>query len=296
MDKLRAMRVFQRIVEDGSLSAAARSLDVSLPGVVRTLSALESQLGVRLLARTTRRIALTAEGSLYLERCRRILAEVDEAERELGMLAASPQGQITVTAPILFGQLHVAASLRRFVRGHGALRCSLLLHDHVVDLVAEGIDVGIRVGELPDSSLVAREFGTVRRMLVASPAYLARRGRPARPGDLGAHEGVLFGKPWEFLDGGRRTVHRPVASMAFNHGAPAIEACVDGLGLGMFLSYQVERQLGDGRLVRLLEDFELPPVPVSVVYPKSRLLPRRTRVFVDWAVQDLRRSLCAAAA
>ena len=181
MDKLKSMAAFVCIAEQGSLTAASQVLGASLPTVVRTLAALEADLGVRLFNRSTRRIALTNEGLCYLDSCRHVLATLEEAESALREDTGELAGQLTITAPVLFGQMHVAPSLNRFVRQHHKVRCSLVLADRQVNLLEEGIDLGVRIGRLNDSSLVAHQVGQVRRMVVAAPAYLSAQGEPAHP-------------------------------------------------------------------------------------------------------------------
>ncbi|MBN8751169.1 HTH-type transcriptional regulator DmlR [Xylophilus ampelinus] len=287
MDRLKAMHTFVQIAEQGSLTRAADAMGSSLPAVVRSLAALEAHLGARLFQRTTRRIALTDEGRRYLASAREVLLAADAADRALSDEAREPAGHLTVTAPVLFGHMHVAPAIVRFMQQHPQIRCTVLLHDRSVNMLEEGIDVGIRIGPLEDSSLVAQGLGTIRRMVVASPAWLrARGGAPAHPREL-AHESVVHGRVdgpshWTFHERGK-AFNVPVTSrLAFNHLAPAIEACAAGMGLGMFFSYQVQGHVADGRLQKVLEDFEPPPRPVSVIYPHARLLPARTRAFVDW--------------
>lgn len=292
MDKLRAMQTFVAIVDQGSLSAAARSLDSSLPAVVRTLAALETSLDVRLLNRTTRRIALTEEGRTYLDTCRQILSELHEAEARLALRHEAPTGTLVVTAPVLFGQLHVAPALYRFLRAYPAVKCRLLLNDRVVNLWEEGIDVGIRISPLDDSTLVAQSLGAIRRVVVASPACIAEQGVVTQPRDLiGKHciltHGGGYGH-WRFWEGGREYVVAVDGNLEISHGMTAVEACIDGMGYGCFLSYQVAAPLADGRLVRVLKDYEGPARPVNIVYPHARLLPSRTRAFVEWMKRELR--------
>jgi len=192
MDKLQAMKTFVRIADKGGLTAAAQTLGASLPSVVRTLAGLERELGVRLFNRTTRRVHLTDEGAQYLERCRPILQAVEEAEALLTSRRPEPQGRLAVTAPVLFGRRYVAPIVAGFVERHPGVSADLLLVDRVVNLVEEGMDVGVRIGHLPDSSLVAIPVGTVRRVVCASPAYLRRHGTPRAPADLRAHRCVRF--------------------------------------------------------------------------------------------------------
>ena len=205
MDKLHAMATFVQIAERGSLTAAAQGLDTSLSSVVRTLAALEADLGVRLLNRTTRRIALTAEGQQYLERCRRILADMEDAEQALRGTAQDPSGLLRVTAPVLFGQLHVGPVVEAFLARHRRTQVELILLDRVVSLVEEGIDLAVRIGPLSDSSMVAVPVGQIRRVAVASPALLAAAGTPAHPQDLGSLPCVRFtalmpGTTWHFIE------------------------------------------------------------------------------------------------
>jgi len=287
MDRLKAMHTFVQIAEQGSLTRAADAMGSSLPAVVRSLAALEAHLGARLFQRTTRRIALTDEGRRYLASAREVLLAADAADRALTDEAREPAGHLSVTAPVLFGHMYVAPAIVRFMQQHPQIGCTVLLHDRSVNLLEEGIDVGIRISPLEDSSLVAQGLGTIRRVVVASPAWLrARGGPPVHPSEL-AHEAVVHGRAdgpshWTFHERGK-AFNVPVTSrLAFNHLAPAIEACAAGMGLGMFFSYQVLGHVADGRLHMVLEDFEPPPRPVSVIYPHARLLPARTRAFVDW--------------
>ena len=291
MDKLKAMHTFLRIADEGSLTAAARAMDHSLPAVVRSLAALEAHLGVRLFNRTTRRISLTEEGKRYLENCRQVLAAVEDAETSLTAEAAEPAGKLTITAPVLFGQMYVAPAVTRFVQCHTKMRCNVVLLDRVVNLLEEGFDVGIRIGPLEDSSLIAQPLGSIRRMVVASPDYLRRHGLPKHPKDLLRANCVRFsaatGPGWTFHEGSKKFNVAVTGNLDFNHAAPAIDACVAGLGFGMFISYQVAPYLQQKRLKIVLEKFEPPPRPINVVYPHARLLPTRTRVFIEWIRQEL---------
>ncbi|MFM9880269.1 MAG: LysR family transcriptional regulator [Burkholderiaceae bacterium] len=291
MDKLKAMQTFAAIAALGSMTAAAHALGSSLPAVVRTLAALEAHLGVRLLSRSTRRMALTNEGKLYLESCQALLAAIAEAEAALAPDASEPSGQLTITAPVQFGQMFVAPAVLRFVQRHPKMRCNLLLYDRVVNLLEEGIDVAIRIGELEDSALVAQRLGTVQRMVVASPAYLRKHGRPQHPRDLLAANCVRFsaatGAWWTFYEDGKKFNVPVTGNLEFNHVAPTIDACIAGLGYGMFISYQVAQHIAARQLRPVLQAFAPPPRPIHVVYPHARLLPARTRVFIDWIKSEL---------
>lgn len=292
MDKFKAMQTFVRIADAGSLTAAARELGSSLPSVVRALAAYEAQLGVRLFHRTTRRITLTDEGRQHLERSRQVLAALDEAEASLRAEAASPSGHLHITAPVLFGQMYVAPVVTRFVQRHPGLRCTTLLLDRVVNLLEEGLDLGIRIGRLDDSSLVAQALGQIRRVVVASPAYLRRHGTPAHPRELARHNciRVVGGSriTWgDFQEDGRVFQVQVGGNLEFNHVWPTVQACGEGAGMGMFFSYQVAQLVAAKKLRIVLEPYELPPRPISIVYPHARLLPARTRAFIEFARQEI---------
>lgn len=291
MDKLRAMQTFVRIVDKGSLTAAAASLGTSLPAVVRTLAALEAHLRVRLLNRTTRRLALTEDGRSYLDSCRRILATIDEVEAGLTTRQVELAGHLTVTAPMLFGQTYVAPAVTRFVQRYPAVHCSLNFADRVVDLLEEGVDVGVRIGPLRDSTLIAQPVGRIRRVVVATPAFLRKHGVPRHPEDLAAQPCLRFsnGNPhwWTFQDDGRVFQVPVTGNLDFNQTAPAVAACAAGAGFGHFLSYQVAPLVAEKKLRIVLEDYELAPWPLSVIYPHARMLPARTRALIDWLKADL---------
>ena len=291
MDKLRAMKTFVQIADEGSLTAAAAALGMSLPAVVRSLAALEAQLGARLFQRTTRRLALTQEGLQYLARSRDILVAVAEADASLADETQAPRGQLTITAPVLLGQRVVAEFVTHFVAANPGLHCSVQLLDRFVDLVDEGMDVGIRIGALEDSSLVALRLGEVRQVVVASPQFLRRTGTPQHPSELRTRPCVRLAGPirpgWAFQDGGRKLHVAVDGPLDFNHAGAALLACEQGVGFGQFFSYQVQEALRERRLRIVLADFEPPRQPVSIVYPHARLLPARTRAFIDAAKREL---------
>lgn len=291
MDKLRAMQAFIHIADQGSLTAAAGTLGASLPAVVRTLAALEAHLGVRLFNRTTRRLSLTEEGRRHLQSCRQLLAELAEAETALTAEASEPSGNLTITAPMLFGQMHVAAAVTRLVKQHPQLHCSVLLLDRVVNLLEEGIDVGVRIGHLDDSTLVAQTVGTIRHVVVASPAFLVGRTPLTHPRELLKHNCVRVTghvPTWgPFNDQGKLLRLAVGGNLEFNQNAPAIAACVEGAGFGMFHSYQVAPFLASHQLQVVLAEFEPAVRPINLVYPHARLLPTRTRVFIEWMKKEL---------
>ncbi len=292
MDKLRAMRAFIAIADAGSLTAAARVLGCSLPAVVRSLAALEAELGARLFNRTTRRIALTEAGRRYLERCREVQSLVAEAEAELGAEQKEALGALSVTAPVLFGERHVTGGITEFVRHHPKVQARVLLVDRVVNLVEEGIDVGIRIGDLPDSSLIARSVGEMRRLTVAAPGYLVRQGTPRHPKELTFHNCVRYWRAgadaWTFSVEGNPVLVPVRGNFSINQASAAAEACAAGFGIGTFFAYQVAPLVATGRLRVILAQFETPPRPIHIVYPAARLLPARTRLFIEAIARHIR--------
>jgi len=289
MDKLRAMEAFVRIVDRGSLTAAAESLRTSLPSVVRTLASLEAALDTRLINRTTRRIALTDEGRDYYARCQRVLADIDDAEAALSARRIVPKGRLRLTAPVTFGRMHVAPVVTDFIGWHEGVQVELVLLDRVVDLVEEGIDIGVRIGHLPDSSLVASPIGETRRVVCASPAYLKRAGTPVSPADLAAHRCVSFGglaqgNDWTLATAGKTVRVRLTPVLASNQIDPVLAACAGGEGLGQFLSYQVKDLLEAKKLKRVLVDYEPAPLPIHVIYPSARFVSSNVRALFDFAV------------
>ncbi len=292
MDKLSGMRAFVEIVDRGSMTAAAHHLRRSLPTLVRTLSALEADLGTRLLRRTTRRMALTDEGRGYLEHCRRILREIEEAERELSPDATEPRGEVRVSAPVSFGGRHVAPAVNRFLERYPEVRVDLALNDGVVDLLEESVDVAVRIGALADSSMIAMPVGHVRRVLCASPSLIERVGLPARPQELSSRPCIRFGAlmagpNWVFRKKGRDFSVRPEGNMACNQAGVAAEACAAGVGFSLLLSYQAAPLVREGRIVVVLEDYEPPPRPIHLVYSDTKLMPARQRAFLDWMRDEL---------
>jgi DNA-binding transcriptional LysR family regulator len=258
---------------------------------VRSLAAYEAELGVRLFHRTTRRITLTEDGRQHLANCRQVLAALEESEAQLSAGAREAAGHLTITAPVLFGQMHVAPSVTRFLQHHPKMRCTLLLLDRIVNLIDEGIDLGVRIGHLEDSSLVALSIGHVRRVVVAHPDYLRQHGTPRHPRDLqrfNCIRNVSGAAAWgDFQEKGRAFRVAVSGNLEFNHVLPAVQACAAGAGFGMFFSYQVAPWVAQRQLKIVLEKFERPPRPIQVVYPHARLLPARTRAFIDWIREDL---------
>ena len=293
MDKLFAIEAFIKIVDAGSITAAADALEVSQPSMVRTLAGLERVLGVRLLNRTTRRMSLTDEGRDYYERGRQILAAVNDAQESLSARHATPRGRLRITSSVSFGRTFVAPVINEFLIEHPAVNIELLLLDRVVDLIEEGMDIAVRVARLRDSSMVARLVGEVHRVVVASPEMLKSDGLPNLPEDLRnrrcvSFTGVVSPSQWSFGDGSKQ-IHIPIASrLVTNQVDTGIQACVQGAGFGRFLCHHVLAQINAGQLVRILSDFEGEAIPAHIVYPSTRHQSPTVRAFVVFAQPRIR--------
>ena len=291
MDRLDELAVFVAIVEAGSLVNASRRLRRSPPAVTRALSALENRIGLRLVERTTRRLAPTEAGSAFADRARSLLANYDEAM--LGVSRAPVRGVLRITAPVQFGRRHVAPIVSAFLNEHPEVRVELSLNDRNVDLIEEGLDLAVRIGPLADSSLVARQVGSVRRVVVASPEYLARRGVPLTPPDLAAHD-TIFGmarssaREWRFGPSARGPIVRLSPRLLVDDVEAQLQAAQAGRGIARPLSYQVTEQLAAGCLIRLLQDFEPQPLPVQLVTLSRGYMAPKIRAFVDAAVRAFR--------
>jgi DNA-binding transcriptional LysR family regulator len=298
MEKLYAIESFIKIVETGSLTAAADALDVSQPSVVRTLAALERDLGARLLNRTTRRMSLTDEGRDYYERARQIVAAVEDAHLSLSARRTTPRGRLRIASSVSFGRTFVAPVVAEYLSAYPEVNIELLLLDRVVDLVEEGMDLAVRVAKLPDSSMVAHAIGHVQRVVVASPALLKASSKPKQPLDLRdrrcvSFTGAVSPSHWDFPDG-RKTLQVPVKSaLVTNQIDAAVLACVQGVGYGRFFDYHVLSDVNAGRLVRVLPSFEGEAVPASIVYPSSRHQSSNVRSFVAFAQSRLKDRLLA---
>ena len=293
MDRLQAMTTFVAVVDSGGFASAARKLNLSPPVITRAVAELEERLGLRLLTRTTRVVRVTDAGARFAEDCRRILADIEEAETVATGTHAAPRGTLTLTAPVLFGHLYVTPVLVRYLQQYPEVDAQCLFLDRVVNVVEEGIDVAVRIGELPDSSLQAVRVGRVRRVLVAAPAYLKAQGVPQRPEDLARHaivsaSGVTPVSEWRFNDAGKPLLQRMHPRMRTTTNDSAIAAAVAGLGITRLLSYQVASHVRGGALQVLLEDFEPAPLPVHVVHHEGRRATQKVRAFIDLAVDMLR--------
>ncbi len=300
MDRLEAMSVFLASVETGSLSAAGRRMDMPLATVSRKLSELEAHMRTRLLHRTTRKLTLTDAGRNYLAACRRILDEVEEAERAASGEYSAPKGDLVVTAPVLFGRLHVLPVTVDFLKAYPDVDVRLVLGDRVVNMHEDHVDLAVRIGALPDSNLVATRVGAIRQVVCGSPAWFALRGTPKRPQDLSAHDcisfdGLMFADVWKFGTG-KSEVSVPVHSrLIVNTADAAIAAAVAGTGVTRALSYQIADALQAGALDVVLQDCEPAPWPVSLVYPNQGRLPLKLRAFIDFAAPRIRDRLAGLA-
>jgi len=289
MDRLDELQVFLAIIEAGSMTAAAHKLRRSPSAVTRILAALEERVGVRLFERSTRRLTATSEGQRLAEQARRLLGDYELAIRE--HQDAPPRGLLRVTAPTVFGRRHMAPVVTAFLMRHPEIQVELVLGDRNLDLIDSGIDLALRIGPLENSGLVARKLGEVRRVTVASPAYLAARGTPGTPDELAGHELILGTAvnglaQWRYLDGEREQVVRFTPRLQMNDVEGVLNAARAGFGIARALSYQAAPDLEAGSLQLLLREYEPAPMPVHLVFPSARHMAPRLRAFVDFAVQE----------
>lgn len=293
MDRFHLINVFVAVVDCQGLAGAARKLNLSPPAVTRAINELETHLGLRLLTRTTRSVRVTDAGERYVQDCRRILAEMLEADESVSGMHSAPRGRLTVTAPVLFGSLFVTPIVTEYLSRYPDVSASCLFLDRVVNLLDEGVDVAVRIGELPDSSMQAIRVGQVRRVICAAPDYLARQGIPTAPDDLQGHtiisaSSVTPNPEWKLMDKGEPRSIRLQARMITTTNDSAVHAAVTGFGLTRLLSYQVAEHLRSGRLKTVLPDFEPAALPIHVVHREGRQAPQRVRAFLDLAIERLR--------
>jgi DNA-binding transcriptional LysR family regulator len=286
MDRIDAMHAFVLVADLKGFAPAARKLGLSASGVTRLIAALEERVGARLLQRTTRSVTLTDVGTRYLERARRILADVEEAEASAQAERIQPSGRLIVSAPLGFGRIHVTPLISAWLKRYPDVSGELRLADRMINLVEDGVDCAVRIGHLPDSSLVARNVGDMRRIVVASSDYLARRGEPKRPAEIAAHDTIQFGattatSEWRFVEGGEDIRISCTPRFTTNSADAAIWHAEQGGGLTRVLAYQAAESIGHGRVKIVLADFEQPPLPIHIVYPTSRLLSAKVRTFID---------------
>ena len=292
MDRLASMEVFVKVAEQGSFSAAARALGLSKSAVSKHVTALEERLGVRLLNRTTRRLALTEVGFAYRHSAARLVAEIDEVETLAGRHSVEPRGRLKIAAPVSFAITRLAPLLPEFLARHPHLEVELSLNDRFVDLLEEGFDLAVRVGTLRDSSLIARRLALARMVCVASPPYLERRGVPQHPDDLRHHACLryTYGRNpdvWEFRRGGERVTVKVGGPIAANNGEVLVAAAVGGLGIVCPPDFIGAGELERGRLVPILSEWTIEPVPVHAVFPPQRQLSAKLRVLIDYLVERL---------
>ena len=293
MDRLEAMSTLLAAVEAGSLSAASRKLGMPLATVSRKVSELEAHLRTRLLNRTSRRLILTEAGRSYVAACRRILDDISAAERAAAGEYMSPRGELIITAPVVFGRLHVLPVVVEFLKAYAEIDVRLVLADRVVNLQEDHVDLAVRIGALPDSSLVATRVGAIGQVVCGSPGYFAERDTPTAPADLAAHDCITFGglmasDVWTFA-GGKSDIAVTVRSrLVVNTAEAAIDAAAAGLGITRVLSYQVADAVRRGALVLALREFEPAAAPVSLVYAGQGLLPLKLRAFLDFAAPRLK--------
>ena len=288
MDRLKQIESFVSVAARGSLTAAAHAEGVAPAVIGRRIDALEERLGVKLLVRTTRKITLTHEGSAFLEDCLRLLADLANAEASVSAGGVKASGYLRVTAPAGFGRRHVAPLVPRFIEQHPDVNVSLNLSDRVVDIVNESYDCAVRVGDLPDSSLISVRMADNRRLCVATPAYLKRAGTPAHPSELMRHQCLTLSsdasqtRGWAFVVDGAVTHLRPSGRLDCSDGQVLHDWCAAGLGLAWRSTWEVEQEVASGRLVSVLDDFAAPPNGIYAVFPHAKHLPLRVRLWIDF--------------
>lgn len=296
MDRFHELRVFIAVAEAKGFAKAATVLHSSPPAVTRAVAALEDRLGVRLFDRTTRTVHLTEPGARFLEDARRVLGDLDTAEQDVRGEARSASGQLTITASVAFGRDVLRPVVADFVEAHPLVNVSMLLFDRVVDLVDEGFDLAVRIAHLPDSALVSTHIGDVRRMLVASPDYLKKRGAPRKPADLKTHSVIshttlLPGREWRYMSDGKAARMALQPSIETNDAHANIALAESGKGITLALSYMVAEQLKASKLVPVLDSCSPPAIPVHLIYAQRRIIAPKVRAFIDFAVPRLRASL-----
>ena len=293
MDRLHLINTFVAVADTQGFASAARKLGMSAPAVTRAVSELESQLGVRLLTRTTRTVRLTEAGERYARDCRRILTDLAEADESVSGLHGALRGPITITAPGLFGALHITPVVTEYLQRYPDVSANCWFLDRVVNMLDDGVDVGVRIGELPDSSIQATRVGQVRRVICAAPGYLQAHGTPMHPDELSQHVLVLASAvtpapQWRLVENGEPRIVQLQPRMTTTTNDSAVAAAVAGFGITRLMSYQVADHLRAGRLQALLTEFEPAPLPVSVLHREGRHASRKARAFIDLAVERLR--------
>ena len=293
MDRLHLISVFVAVVDSAGFAGAARKLNISPPAVTRAINELEGHLGVRLLTRTTRVVRVTEDGARYADDCRRILAELAEADDAVSGKHGSPHGRLTLTAPVLFGAKFVTPIVTEYLTRYPQVSAACWFMDRIVNMMDEGIDVAVRIGELPDSSMQAVRVGRVRRVICAAPSYLEKNGIPQTPDELAAHcivsaSAVTPTAEWRLMDRGELRIVKLQARLITTSNDSAVAAAVSGFGLTRLLSYQAAEALRDGRLETVLTAYEPAELPVHLVHREGRHATQKARAFLDLALERLR--------
>jgi LysR family transcriptional regulator for bpeEF and oprC len=289
-----AIEAFVSAADGLSFTAAAEVLGITPSGVSKAVSRLEDELKVRLFNRSTRSISLTVDGVVLYERCKQVLNDLNDAKLAMLQAQTAPTGRLRVSMPTVYGRLRVIPAISAFMERYPLVQVEASVTDRMVDVVEEGFDVVVRIGEVPDSRMVARRFSSTRFVVCGSPRYLETHGAPERPRDLRDHACVSFVSPqtrrlmdWSFVENGNPCVHSPSGSLSIDSGEAVVDAAVCGVGLVYCQDYMVEREVAAGTLVRVLDAFAAPAQPVVVMYPQNRHLSPRVRVFVDFMVEHL---------
>ena len=296
MDRLEAMSIIVAVSETGSFSAASRRLKKPVATISRMVAVLEARLQAQLFQRSSRQMTLTDAGRFYIEACKRIIAQVDDAEREVSGEYRVPKGDLAITSPWGLGHMHLMPIAIEFMSAYPEIALRLVLTDRIVDTVEENIDISIRIGNLADSNLIATKVGSVRFVLCASPGYLAEHGHPSDPADLASHDcigidGMAPQRGWKFVKEGREIVAPIRSRLTVSDSEAAVDAAVAGAGITQVMSYKMEAARRAGQLVLMLEEYEQEPWPVHVVYAERKPVPLKLRAFLNWMTPRLKARL-----
>ena len=293
MDRFSEMQIFVAVAESEGFAAGARKLKISPPAATRAVADLEYRLGIKLLNRTTRYVRVTDAGQRYLDDCKRILAQVTEADEAAIGINAAPRGHLVITAPVLFGRMYVMPCVVAYLQKYPDTEISAMFVDRVVNMLDEGIDVALRVGELSDSSFKAIKVGTVRRVVCASPAYIEKYGLPLHPNDLSEHQIIVASSlspnvEWRFLENKQSKIVRVKPRLTVTSNDAAIEAAVEGLGITRLISYQIAPELQNGQLKIILSEYEYPALPINILHREGRNSSAKVRAFIDLVAEKLK--------
>ena len=299
MDRLEAMSVIVAVADAGSISAASRRLKSPVATISRKVAELEAHLKVQLFQRTSRQMTLSEAGRAYIEACKRIIEQVDDAEREVSGEYHMPKGELAVTAPWGLGHTHLLPHAIEFLKAHPDISLRLMLTDNVVNMMGQDIDVAVRLGPLPDSGMIATRIGSIRIVVCGSPSYLKARGRPKKPGELSRHDCITIDDhaapaAWKFVAGNRAAMAPITSRLCVNTSEAAVLAAIDGAGLARVMSYKMDAAMREGKLAIVLEQFEPTPLPVHILYAPRKPMPLKLRIFLDWITPRLKDQLTAA--